>query len=158
MLKDKHKRVLEAVKEGLLQVHGTALNTKQQGIFRLMEENFNSFNNRIGWNNKIAKALDIKEELNIDCLMYCEYRISFRHKTTRTNLSRCSSRNWHAEPSLHTMSMKINMQEGFRKLAPALSALEIAQVTSRRSAEMTRAWADGVGYSWEGQNSITHTS
>ena len=31
--KDKQKRVLEVVKEGLLQVHGIAPNTKQQGIF-----------------------------------------------------------------------------------------------------------------------------
>jgi hypothetical protein len=33
---DEHKRVLEAVKEGLLQVHGIAPNTKQPRIFRLM--------------------------------------------------------------------------------------------------------------------------
>ena len=44
---DEHKRVMEAVEEGLLQVHGSALNTKQPGIFQLMGENCNSFNNRI---------------------------------------------------------------------------------------------------------------
>ncbi len=31
--KDKQRRVLKAVEEGLLQVHGTTSNTKQQGIF-----------------------------------------------------------------------------------------------------------------------------
>jgi hypothetical protein len=31
--KNKHERVMEAVKEGLLQIHGTALNTNQDGIF-----------------------------------------------------------------------------------------------------------------------------
>jgi hypothetical protein len=36
---NEHKRVMEAVEEGLLQVHGTAPNTKQPGIFRLMGEN-----------------------------------------------------------------------------------------------------------------------
>jgi hypothetical protein len=66
------KQVMEAVGEGLFQVHGIAPNTKQPGIFRLMGENCNGFNNRIGGNNKIAKALDIKEELDIGCLMYCE--------------------------------------------------------------------------------------
>jgi hypothetical protein len=30
---NKHKRVMEAVEEGLLQVHGFAPNTKQPGIF-----------------------------------------------------------------------------------------------------------------------------
>jgi hypothetical protein len=57
------------VKEGLLQVHWTALNTKQQGIFRIMGENCNGLNNRIRSNGKITKTLDIKEDLDIDCLM-----------------------------------------------------------------------------------------
>ncbi len=42
---DKHHKVPEAVEEGLLQVHGTAPNTKQQGIFRIMGKNCNGFNN-----------------------------------------------------------------------------------------------------------------
>ena len=61
-----NRQVKEAVEEGLLQVHGTAPNTKQQGIFRFLGENCNGFNNKIGGNNKIAKALDIKEDLDID--------------------------------------------------------------------------------------------
>jgi hypothetical protein len=36
---NKHKRVMEAVEEGLLQVHGFAPNTKQPGIFQLMGKN-----------------------------------------------------------------------------------------------------------------------
>ncbi len=55
--KDEHKRVLEAVKEGLLQVHGTAPNTKQQGIFQIMGENCNGFNNRIGGNGENCKGI-----------------------------------------------------------------------------------------------------
>ncbi len=51
-LREEQKRVLEAVKEGLLQVHGTSPNTKQQGIFRIMGENCNGFNNKIGGNKK----------------------------------------------------------------------------------------------------------
>ncbi len=42
---DEHNKVLEAVEEGLLQVHGTAPNTKQQGIFCIMGKNCNGFNN-----------------------------------------------------------------------------------------------------------------
>jgi hypothetical protein len=58
---NENKRIMEAVEEGLLQIHGTAPNTKQQGIFRILGENCNGFHNRIGGNNKIAKAMDIKK-------------------------------------------------------------------------------------------------
>ncbi len=51
-LREEQKRVLEAIEEGLLQVHGTPPNAKQQGIFRIMGENRNEFNNRIGGNKK----------------------------------------------------------------------------------------------------------
>ncbi len=73
---EEHARVLEAVEEGLLQTHGTAPNSKQDGIFRIMCENANGFNNRISGNQKIAKALDIKEDLDIDCLLYCKHRLN----------------------------------------------------------------------------------
>ncbi len=35
------RQVMEAVKEGLLQIHGLTPNTKQHGIFRIMGENCN---------------------------------------------------------------------------------------------------------------------
>jgi hypothetical protein len=84
--KDKQKLVLKAVKEGLLQVHGTAPNTKQQGIFQIMGGNCNGLHNRVGGNAKIAKALDIKEDLDVNCLMYCKHCINFRHKENENNL------------------------------------------------------------------------
>ncbi len=86
------KRVMEVVEEGLLQVHGTAPNTKQQGIFRILGENCNGFNNRIGGNNKIAEAMDIKEDLGIDCLLYCKHRLNFRHKDNKNNLKQMFQR------------------------------------------------------------------
>jgi len=51
-----------------------------------MGENCNGFNNQIGGNNKIAKALDIKEELDINCLMYCKHRINSHHKENKNDL------------------------------------------------------------------------
>ena len=80
------RQVMEAVKEGLLQIHSLAPNTKQHGIFQIMGENCNGLNNRIGGNRKIAKALDIKEELDLDCLLYCEHHINFKHKENKNNL------------------------------------------------------------------------
>ncbi len=77
---EEHARVLEAVEEGLLQTHGIAPNSKQDGIFRILCEKVNGLNNRISGNQKIAKALDIKEDLDIDCLLYCEHRLNLQHK------------------------------------------------------------------------------
>jgi hypothetical protein len=51
-----------------------------------MGENFNGFNNRIGGNEKIAKALDVKEDLDVNCLMYCKHCIKFRHKDNKNDL------------------------------------------------------------------------
>ena len=59
---------------------------KQQEIFRILGENRNGFNNRIGGNNKIAKVMDIKEDLDIDCLLYCEHGLNFRHKDNKNDL------------------------------------------------------------------------
>ncbi len=89
---EEQNQVMEAVKEGLLQIHGLAPNTKQQGIFRIMGENCNGLNNRIVGNGKIAKAIDIKEELDIDCLLYCEHRLNFKHKENKNNLKQMFQR------------------------------------------------------------------
>ncbi len=52
---------MEVVEEGLLQVHGTAPNSKQDGIFWIMGENCNRLNTKIRGDEKIAKMLDIKK-------------------------------------------------------------------------------------------------
>ena len=66
---EEHNRVMEAAKEGLLQTHSIAPNSKQAGIFRVLCKNANGFNNRISGNQKVVKALDIKDELDVDCLL-----------------------------------------------------------------------------------------
>ncbi len=57
-----------------------------------MGKNCNGFNNGIGGNEKIAKALDIKEDLDINCLMYCKHCINFRHKDNKNNLKQMFQR------------------------------------------------------------------
>ncbi len=84
---EEHTRVLEAVEEGLLQTHGIAPNSKQDGILRVLCKNANGFNNRISGSQKIAKALDIKEDLGIDCLLYCEHCLNLRHKENVNNFN-----------------------------------------------------------------------
>ena len=78
---DEHKRVMEAVEEGLLQTHSIAPNSMQAGIFRVLCKNANGFNNRISGNQKVAKALDIKDNLDVDCLLYCKHCLNLRHKS-----------------------------------------------------------------------------
>jgi hypothetical protein len=84
--REEHERVMEAVKEGLLQIHGTAPNTKQDEIFRIMGKNCKELNNRIRGNEKTRKILDVKEDLDIDCLMICEHRLNFKHKDNKNDL------------------------------------------------------------------------
>jgi hypothetical protein len=47
LAKDEHQKVQEADKEELLQIHRSAPNTKQLGMFCIIGENCNGFNNRI---------------------------------------------------------------------------------------------------------------
>jgi hypothetical protein len=89
---EEHRGVMEAVENGLLQVHGIALNTKQPGIVRLLGENCNGFNNRIVGNSKIAKSLNIKEELGIDCLTYCKHQLNSCHKDNKNDLKQMFQR------------------------------------------------------------------
>ncbi len=51
-----------------------------------MGKNCNGFSNGIGGNKKIAKALDIKEDLDINSLMYCKHQLNFRHKDNKNDL------------------------------------------------------------------------
>jgi hypothetical protein len=70
-----------------MELHPTA-NSKQDRIFWLMYKNANGFNNMISSNSKIAKALDIKDDLEIDCLMYCKHRINLQHEDNKNNFKR----------------------------------------------------------------------
>ena len=47
---DEHRQVMEAVNKGLMQTHEIAPNTKQDGVFWIMCENTNGFNNMISGN------------------------------------------------------------------------------------------------------------
>jgi hypothetical protein len=57
-----------------------------------MCENANGFNNKISGNAKIDKALDIKEDLKIDCLMYCKHRLNLGHKDNKNDFKQMIQR------------------------------------------------------------------
>jgi hypothetical protein len=80
-----HAAVQEAITEGLMQPHGTPPNTKQNGIFRLLCKNPNSLNNRITGNHKLSKAIDIKDELEADGLLFSEHWLNLRHNDNKND-------------------------------------------------------------------------
>jgi hypothetical protein len=147
---NENRRVMEAVETGLVQIHGTAPNTKQHGIFRIMGENCNGFNNRIGGNHKLTKAIDIKEDLDIDCFLYCEHCLNFRHKDNKNNLKQMFQRELHAQRSALIMCMRQRLQGKCKKGGRGLFASANWWDTSGRQGKMTKGLEGGVGYSSEG--------
>jgi hypothetical protein len=81
-----------------------------------MGENCNGLHNRIGGNEKIAKALDIKEDLDINCLLYCKQCTNFRHKENKNDLKQmfqckltCTAVSAH---NIHEAKVAGRVQEG----------------------------------------------
>ena len=113
---EEHERVMEAVEEGLLQTHGIAPNSKQVGIFRVLCKNANGFNNRISGNQKVAKALDIKDDLDVDCLLYCERCLNLHHKSNINDFKQMFQREIActaiAAHSVHKWQQAGQVQEG----------------------------------------------
>jgi hypothetical protein len=64
----------------VLKVHGVAPATKGEGIIRLIYENANGFSNRLSGNEKIEKAKEIHDKLNVDIAAYCKHRLNMRNK------------------------------------------------------------------------------
>ncbi len=82
----------EAVAEGLLQPHGTPSNSKQDGIFRILCKNPSGLNNRITGNHKLDKAIDIKDELEADGLLYCKHRLNLCYKDNKNGFKQMLQR------------------------------------------------------------------
>ncbi len=80
--------VKEAVDEGLLQPHGIPPNSKQ----RILCENPNGLNNQITGNQKLGKAINIKDKLDADGLLFCEHRLNLHHKDNRNNFKQMFQR------------------------------------------------------------------
>ncbi len=63
-----------------LKVHGNAPPPKAEGTIRLIYENVNGFPNRLSDKEKIGKARDLHDELEVDIAAYCKHRLNMRHK------------------------------------------------------------------------------
>ena len=83
------KEILEVrqVDEELLQVHGVAPGSKQDGVCRLVCENLNGLNLRLSQNEKLEKAKQINHDLSVDIACYNEHRLNLMHKDNRSGFS-----------------------------------------------------------------------
>jgi len=102
--------VQKAIEMGLLQVHGTAPNTKGEGIFRLVGENSNGFNNKINGNEKLEKAVELRKELDADGALYVEHRLNLKHKDNKNSFKQMFQR----EDTVKAIAGH-NVHEGIKK-------------------------------------------
>ena len=74
-------RVTElGVPEEVLQIHGEAPGSKPEGVFRLIYENVNGISNRLTGNDKVEKAKEIHDELEVDLVAYNEHRLNMQDR------------------------------------------------------------------------------
>jgi hypothetical protein len=63
---------IRGVLEEVLQVHGVLSMRKEEGITRLIYKNVNGFSNMMGSDEKLGKAKDLINELEVDVVLYNE--------------------------------------------------------------------------------------
>ncbi len=119
-------------------------NSKQDGIFHLMCENTNGFDNMISGDNKIAKTLDIKEDLGLDCLMYFKHPLNLRHKLNKNGFKQMFQLEIACTPvaahNTHEGQHARQVKEG------GTGAVCFGDATSRRWKKMRKGLAVGVKY------------
>jgi hypothetical protein len=71
--------MIEVPKE-ILTFHGNAPPTKADGTVRLICKNGNGFCNQLSGNEKVERAREIHEELEVDIAAYCKHQLNMRHK------------------------------------------------------------------------------
>ncbi len=120
-----------------------------------MCENTNGFNNIISGKNQIAKALDIKEDLGIDCLMYCKHRLNLQHKENKNDFKQLFQREIActavAAHNIHEGQYAGQVQEG----GTGAVCLVLPRNTSRRWGKTRKDLAIGVGYYLGGRTDTT---
>ena len=88
-LSTREKELIEAcgVSDELLQVHGVAPGSKQEGVVRLIYENLNGLLARLSNNEKLDKARGLIHDLEADIVCYNEHRLNLTHKDNKNGFS-----------------------------------------------------------------------
>jgi hypothetical protein len=74
------------VLDDLLKVHGVPPPKKREGCMRFVYKNPDGINNRISGNEKLDKAKELTDELEVDVAAFLEHRQNLRHKYNNTGL------------------------------------------------------------------------
>ena len=77
----------EYIADKPLEVQGVAPGKNTEGITRLVYENVNGLQNRIGGNEKLQKFKDLVDELEVDLVAINEHKMRLGHKLNRNSLS-----------------------------------------------------------------------
>ena len=81
------QEVLQGVPDELLKVHGVAPGAKPEGVTRMMYENSHGLNSRISGNEKLDKAKELIDDLEVDIAAFSEHRLNMMHKDNRNGFS-----------------------------------------------------------------------
>ncbi len=74
-------RVLNfGVPEEVLRIHGAAPASKPEGVIWLIYENANGISNKMSNNEKVEKAKEIMNDLEVDIVAYNEHRLNMRDR------------------------------------------------------------------------------
>ncbi len=73
-------RVRELGVAGEVQAHGTPPSSKGKGIVQLVYENVNCLSNKLSDNEKVVKAKEIHDKLEVDIAAYNEHRLNMQHR------------------------------------------------------------------------------
>ena len=69
--------------DDLLKVHGVPPPKKREGCMRFVYKNPDGINNRISGNQKLNKAKELMDELEVDLAAFLEHRQNLRHKDNK---------------------------------------------------------------------------
>ncbi len=68
------------VLEEVLLIHGAAPATKPEGVIRLTYENANGISNKLCNNEKVEKAKELHDDLEVDIVAYNEHRLNMQDR------------------------------------------------------------------------------
>ena len=75
------------VSDDLLKVHGVPPSKKREGCMRFVYENPDGISNRISGNEKLDKAKELLDELEVDAAAFSEHRQNLKHKDNKHGFS-----------------------------------------------------------------------
>ena len=78
---------ITGISDEILEVRGIAPGRKAEGVSRLIYENIDGLNNKIGGNKKLDKAKEIIHDLEADMVAINEHRMNCSDKLNRNGMS-----------------------------------------------------------------------